>query len=160
MEEKMAKKKSKASKSDHKHIYVEILVSLQAVRFMTTPEVYSRTFRVQICSICGKVNNYWIAEKYKESEFSHYRAATREELIQMYPDMIIMDFANEPAKIYHFKDVLKSLDFKGKYLSLIQASLKDPDASVSDELLEYGLTNSIKPDDMADLILHSNSKKN
>lgn len=151
----MRKKSKKNTKSDHKHQYIEAIMTFMQTSIVDSSQVNTRSMRVFICPICGKINDIKILEK---DEKGMYYSRSKEKLLEMYPDLLSFDFGEKVYKHAYDTSELGLIDLKPKYLSQIRACLKDPDLMLSDEILLEGLLNSIKPKEMAEAILIENKR--
>lgn len=75
------KTKVKPKKSNHKHIYEQVLVHY---------EDFSTICRADRCTICGKINNVDTGTCVNV-ENGHYRALTNEEILEKYKDLPLIE---------------------------------------------------------------------
>lgn len=137
-------------KSKHKHEKHDFLLSFNQVDFIDSNSIKPKTCRATLCVHCGKLYEVFSMEHERVDENRRvYRFLRTEEVLERYKHL---NHFNLNVTIRHSYDLHdnRELNIREMYRNMILAYI--PDGNISEDDITYGLSNDIKPEDMATLI--------
>lgn len=140
------------SKSKHKHVYIEVLFLLLRQNPIYSNQVEEKAYRTRVCAYCGKIQGLDLMEEIRKNNGHFYTSLSREEMLERYPNHLVFDLGDHVYKKYYDLDRQGNVDVRSMYKNQIASFMPD-NYEISEEDIDSGLMNNIKPNNMATLIM-------
>ncbi len=141
------------AKSKHKHNYIEVLFLLLRQNPIYSNEIEKKAYRTRICAYCGKIQGLDLMEEIRKNNGHFYTSLSPDEMFERYPNHLVFDLGEHVYRKWYDLDREGFVDIRTMYKTQIEMCA--PGLTIADNDITYGLINSVKPNDMANIIINN-----